>query len=788
MAIPTPIIRNLNENGILRTMAIDLSESTEDRAAIIEVLRSKLYSDKVLAPIREYSTNGMDSHVEAGYSSTPLQVFLPTPIAPEFRVRDFGIGLNPDEVEGIYIKYGRSTKRSTNSQTGQLGLGCKSAFAYGDNFIIVSYKDGVKTTYNLTISGVCSVMSAEPMVDGEKNGIEVIVPVNQEDVREFQDKAVSFFKYWKICPDIIGGDAPKLESLRNELAIKPLFSAKDWEIRPDQNRGYYDEGSGTAVMGNVPYPINWNIISTKLNLGGNEKQQTLFDFVRRNKTILRFNIGDLDFSASRESLEYTEKTCKAVISLVESILGDIFNILNGKIQSAASYWDALLIYNQIFGRDGEKLFHGDVHRLEGYFKGKFSYKGLAIASGQFEKLDNWDSVLGYSETGQWFSDVAKKISVRNMNPVLTTFFTKNSRLKQNSPTEYNFNTISVRSDVKIVIHDLDKPILTKVIARWCFRSESGHTTPVKVYMLRFKDTAQKTEFFKKMNFDSAPVILVSDIIDSVKAWMKASRSNYGVSAGTRDPQTVRFTTVANRYNSAYECYNTVSWDRDEIDLKEEEGYFVPMESGQACVNNHQVCLNQLSHNAWVLLTKLGETPDKIYGILDKNRNSKWFEKAIEDEQWVNLESYLKKNEDAIIHSESDDLGKSIKFFQTCSSSTMHLGINFCEQILPLLKNKNGDMYKACVEVTSILRNSAELNSALNFFGMGKSVSLKCDTDYKKLFESVYSTYSMLNQIDCIGYVQSNDKRQTFSKDLLNTIAEYINIVDSSVGVPPNNVE
>jgi hypothetical protein len=63
MAIPTPIVRELNETGILRTMAIDLSEDAEDRQAIIEVLRSKLYSDKALAPIREYATNAADSHV-----------------------------------------------------------------------------------------------------------------------------------------------------------------------------------------------------------------------------------------------------------------------------------------------------------------------------------------------------------------------------------------------------------------------------------------------------------------------------------------------------------------------------------------------------------------------------------------------------------------------------------------------------------------------------------------------------------------------------------------------------
>lgn len=769
MAIPTPIVRNLNESGILRTMAIDLSNSDADKAAIIEVLRKKIYSDPILAPIREYATNGQDSHVEAGFPSRPLQVVLPTAIMPEIRIRDFGIGLTPDEIEQIYIKYGRSTKRATNSQTGQLGLGCKSAFAYGDNFLVVSYKEGVKTTYNLTISGVCSVIAAEPMAADDENGMEIVVPVRQDDIKEFQDKAVNFFKYWKVCPEITGGDVPKLEALREELSKKPLFSDDTWEIRPKENR-YYEE-MGIAVMGNVPYPINWSIISNKLNLRSDEKQSVLYDFIRSNKTILRFNIGDLDFSASRESLEYTEKTCKAVVALIKNILDSIFNILDAKIQAASSYWEALLIYNQIFGRDDEQIFHGDVHRLEKYYQGKFNFKGDPIMSGAFEHIEYWDQELGYSEKG--WTDI-------NTNPILTTFYMHRERLKQANPSSYNYNRIPASTQVKIVINDLEKPVLVKAMARWLMNKDVDKR-PVKVYFLRFKDSAQKQEFFKKMHFDSVPVIYASSILGNVKEWLKASRVSSGVT-GVRDPQTVRFVTPANRLNS-HGYRNDISWDREEIDLKEEEGYFVALKNGNAFVNEREVGnLSSLSHNAWVLLTALGEPIENIYGIPDRNRNAKWFDKALESGQWTSIETLFKEKKDSILSNNSELAAKAAAFFNVCEGSGFYLGIKFCDAIRPLLKNVNGAMYKVCSEVSKDFRNVLDLICALEFFNLHEPLTNKSSVDFKKLFNAVETSYPMITFTENLHLLKSNAKNEYIDNNMVKAIADYVNMVDGECEV------
>lgn len=48
-----------------------------------EILSSTIYSDKVLAVLRELSTNAYDSHVENGNPDEPFQVQLPSAFKPE---------------------------------------------------------------------------------------------------------------------------------------------------------------------------------------------------------------------------------------------------------------------------------------------------------------------------------------------------------------------------------------------------------------------------------------------------------------------------------------------------------------------------------------------------------------------------------------------------------------------------------------------------------------------------------------------------------------------------------
>src|SRR5690349_20945960 len=92
-------------------------------------LLTTLYADPELAIIREYSTNALDSHRQAGVG-LPIEIVLPSQFERTFIVRDFGLGMSEEELTDNYSEYGFSSKRETNEATGMLGVGGKSALAY----------------------------------------------------------------------------------------------------------------------------------------------------------------------------------------------------------------------------------------------------------------------------------------------------------------------------------------------------------------------------------------------------------------------------------------------------------------------------------------------------------------------------------------------------------------------------------------------------------------------------------------------------------------------------------
>ena len=200
-----PINSNrLQSDGVKKSVKFGIKEG--GIAHIFNVLRNQLYSDKILAVVREYTCNAVDANVEAGKRDVPGIVTIHNRLNSNFIVRDYGNALSDEDIENIYAFYGESTKRNTNDQVGMLGIGSKAAFAYGDNFVINSFIDGKKHTYNAFIDpsqvGQISKLSEED--SDEKDGIEIIVPVKEGDFSEFESRARQLFKYFPVKPIILG--------------------------------------------------------------------------------------------------------------------------------------------------------------------------------------------------------------------------------------------------------------------------------------------------------------------------------------------------------------------------------------------------------------------------------------------------------------------------------------------------------------------------------------------------------------------------------------------------------
>jgi len=296
-------IYKTESNGVLDEGSFGIS--TEDQAWVLGILRNQLYSNKQLAPIREYSTNGHDANVEAGTPDKPCKVHLPTMLEPKFRIRDFGLGLSNDAVLNIYNKYGRSTKRESNAFTGQIGIGSKSAFAYTDSFIITSYFENRKYIYKAYLDesqlGKCVLLSSSDT--DEPSGIEIEFTVRTTDISSFVKEAQLFYATFTPRPEI------------NTHIPSPLefsYKGSNWglvkAVQPFQ--GYDKYKNLTARMGNICYPIQKEFLTD------------MTDDIKELANLplyMEFNIGEIAVAASREALEYTEHTRLAIYGKFKAI-------------------------------------------------------------------------------------------------------------------------------------------------------------------------------------------------------------------------------------------------------------------------------------------------------------------------------------------------------------------------------------------------------------------------------------------------------------------------------------
>ncbi len=296
--------RSVNASGVIAAGSFGMK--AENSAHIFGILRNQLYSNKVLAVLREYSANAWDSHRASGIPDRPIKVELPSHLSPTLRIRDYGRGLSEADVFDVYTQYGSSTKRQSDDVVGCLGIGSKSAFAYADSFTVTSWYDGQKSVYVAVLDesnvGTMSLQWRGPC-DPSDTGVEVSISVDVADCDEFRREASGLYPYFQPLPII---NLPTLTPAPDSLSKHGSVS-----------NGYPRGQSAVAVMGCIPYALDLDMVGDELRAAG------LPDLRHARCITLRFNIGDVSISASREALEYTKRTKEAIVRCVAAFVADL---------------------------------------------------------------------------------------------------------------------------------------------------------------------------------------------------------------------------------------------------------------------------------------------------------------------------------------------------------------------------------------------------------------------------------------------------------------------------------
>lgn len=317
-----------------------------------QTLIDGLYSDKIRAVLRELWSNAYDAHVAAGIPDVPFDCQLPTVFEPIFRVRDYGVSLGHKDTMGLYTTIFASSKEGTNKQVGKLGLGSKSPFAYEDTFAVSTWnvrQDGLRRlrmsqgklgspkgrnaqrvteerNYTCFIGedGVPRITLLAARISPEPRGLQVSFPTKIKDCDEFADRAERVAIGFMTKPHMVGRaiDFASVSVVMEDPGL--------WQLC-DKDNEVFIEGQAYARQGCVVYPI------TADDIPGISGAQAA---VLRSPFFINFPIGDLDITASRESLSYKPKTCRNILAAADIIIAEVRARFSAEMQSAANYLEA----------------------------------------------------------------------------------------------------------------------------------------------------------------------------------------------------------------------------------------------------------------------------------------------------------------------------------------------------------------------------------------------------------------------------------------------------------------
>ena len=661
-----------HNRGVVSESQFTISQN----AKMFKILSDSLYSDKVMAAIRELSTNAYDSHISAG-NKNPFKVTLPTASNPTFMVRDYGTGLSQEDMEDLYTTYGASNKNDSNDFVGCLGLGSKSPFAYTKSFTTASYYNGKKYTYIAAIdeSGVPTLNLFNTSNTSEPNGLEISFAVKQHDFQEFTDKAKRIFHYFRMKPILEGGIGNNLQDHKYSNT-NIIISGEGWRVcRLNNDNTYFPSNyhridSGiVAIMGNIAYPVQtaqivgqekdempdhiqkWNRAFQKADI--DSWKSFVSEIINSGLYLeLDFNIGQLEMDVSREGLQYTKDVIKTLRKKTQEIYMEMKEEFSKKIQAAKNKVEAITSYytmNELAGGWGVGATWTDPKGKDHSINSgnDLEYK---IPAGKSLYVFNYKTA-GYRSRRQ----VA--LTDRIHHETLT------------GKGSYYWNNQKKKGNMTFFICDVKgEETAKKIITRYCNANDC-----FAYLLIDTKDHTKSGEGFDQLVEDvgAENLLKVSDYKHLTQS--SGPRKSYSRNSnGSVSDQDVFFIhgynedskQITNPYNDAT-CLRILSEKELEDFLEQDEIVYVPMlryktedQSGYPQINDIAITLRDQTLKS-IVKDLLGDS--KIYAIKTA------FLKKLEKDGYnlVNFNDFLKRQLKVVAHKHFKNLSSINKFVEYC---------------------------------------------------------------------------------------------------------------------------
>ena len=299
--------------------------SIQNSPIAFEILSTRLYKNNIMAIVREIISNAYESHISKygdNASDVAIDIKLPSAESDYWKIRDYGTGLSKEDIGNIYTVFFASSKNFSNDFTGCFGLGSKTPFSYTKIFNVTSIYEGIKSVYLCVVKDgypCITTLNSEPT--NEKSGIEISIPVKEEDFNSFINYTKDYLSYvQEINANLIGDTYKKKDPI---LLLDSIYPVKIYTSKKD-NKDFLSSKIRIKQGLNL-YPVDMSFLE--------ENNKLLYSILERTETGINeyhtydnsifaqveVPIGTFDITPSREELSETYNNKENLLKIFNSL-------------------------------------------------------------------------------------------------------------------------------------------------------------------------------------------------------------------------------------------------------------------------------------------------------------------------------------------------------------------------------------------------------------------------------------------------------------------------------------
>lgn len=328
---------------------IESSIRYEDLGIAFDMVTKNLYSNPIGSFIRELVSNGVDAN-RVNNVNAPIEVSIYKEGSNwYFSVKDLGVGMDAEFFKSVYMKWFNSTKREDNLDIGGWGLGSKSPLAYAEYYTLKTISEGIEYNYIIARDSPVPIATlVSSFSTTEPSGTTVTVELDENDLYKLSKECEKQLSYFN-----------NVYCVNEYIYYNNNFTIYESDLFRIRNNSFPFGDEMHICLGQVAYPIDWKILNMKPIM---------------IPVALTFEIGELDVTISRESLDYkNENNNLKIKERIEKVTENLIQLYTDSITT-----DDFKEFCNLVANDDKKLIVGEVSIDMSKFKIRPLYSPLNL--------------------------------------------------------------------------------------------------------------------------------------------------------------------------------------------------------------------------------------------------------------------------------------------------------------------------------------------------------------------------------------------------------------------------